>query len=91
MPYRVIIPSHAKKQIRDIPRQFAVRIMDAVEGFATDLDYIRWDVKRVKDSPKNQPRYRLRSGDYQVTLFIHHGQMIIEVISVGRKKGGMDY
>jgi len=91
MPYRVVIPDHAKKQIRDIPRQCAVRIMDAIEGFATDPDYTRWDVRRVIDSPKNQPRYRIRSGDYRVTLFIYHHQMIIEVISVRRKNGGMDY
>jgi mRNA interferase RelE/StbE len=91
MPYEVLIPNHAKKQISAIPTQFAVRILDALEGFASDLDYRRWDVKKVKDSPKNQPRYRLRTGEYRVTLFIHHDKVIIEVISVRRRKEGMDY
>lgn len=91
MQYEVLIPNHAKKQISTIPSQFAARILDALEGFASDLDYRRWDVKKVKDSPKNQPRYRLRTGEYRVTLFIHHDKVIIEVISVRRRKGGMEY
>jgi mRNA-degrading endonuclease RelE of RelBE toxin-antitoxin system len=91
MPYRVLIPHHAKKQLRDIPREFASRILDALEGFAQDLDYARWDVRKVRDSPKHQPRYRLRSGDYRVTLLIAHTTLIIEVISVRRRKGNLEY
>lgn len=91
MPYRVLIPSHAKKQLRDIPREFASRILDALEGFAQDLDYVRWDVRKVKDSPKHHPRYRLRSGDFRVILFIAHDTLIIEVISVRRRKGNLKY
>jgi mRNA-degrading endonuclease RelE of RelBE toxin-antitoxin system len=33
MPYRVLIPHHAKKQLRDIPREFASRILDALEMY----------------------------------------------------------
>jgi mRNA-degrading endonuclease RelE of RelBE toxin-antitoxin system len=37
------------------------------------------------------PRYRMRSGQYRVTFFIHHNRLVIEVISIRRKKTGMEY
>ena len=91
MQYSVSIPHHAKKQLRAIPKPDATRILDAVEGFSQELDYFRYDVRKVVNSPKNQPRFRLRVGDYRVIMFILHDILIIEVISVQRKKEGMKY
>lgn len=91
MPYSVSIPHYAKKQLRTIPKSDAARILDAVEGFSQDLHYFRYGVRKVVDSPKNQPRFRLRVGDYRVTMLIHHDILIIEVVSIRRKSEGMKY
>ncbi|MFZ1127314.1 type II toxin-antitoxin system RelE family toxin [Methanoregula sp.] len=91
MAYMVIIPNHAKKQLQDLPPEQAIRILDAIEGFAGDLDYVRYDVRKVKGSPREYPRYRLRSGEYRAVLVIHRNKLIIEVVTGVRKHGGMDY
>jgi len=82
MAYTVIIPNHAKKQLQDIPRELASSILDTIEGFAKNLNYIRYDVRKVKESPKLYPRYRIRSGEYRAILAIHHNKLILEVLSV---------
>jgi len=91
MVYLVVIPNHTKKQLRHIPANHATRILDAIAGFAQELDYVRYDVRKVKGSPERYPRYRLRVGEYRVILFIHHNKLIIELVSIVRKHDGMDY
>ena len=91
MPYEILIPRRVERQIKELPRTFAVRILDDLEGFAGSLDYKRYDVRKIVDSPKDVPRYRMRSGNYRVVFFILHDRLVIEVISVRRKKTGMDY
>jgi len=91
LPYEILVPRHVEQQIAKIPRGFATRILDDLEGFAGGLDYRRYDVRRIVDSPKNAPRYRMRSGNYRVLFFILHNRLVIEVISIRRKKTGMDY
>jgi mRNA-degrading endonuclease RelE of RelBE toxin-antitoxin system len=91
LPYEILIPRRVERQIGEIPRQFVTRILDDLEGFADGLDYKRYDVRKIADSPKSAPRYRMRSGNYRVTFFILHDRLVIEVISIRRKKSGMDY
>jgi mRNA-degrading endonuclease RelE of RelBE toxin-antitoxin system len=91
LPYEILIPRHAERQIVKIPREFATRILDDLEGFAEGLDYKRFDVKRIADAPKEVPRYRMRSGNYRVIFFILHERLVIEVVSIRRKKTGMKY
>ena len=91
MPYEILIPRRVEKQIADIPREFISRVLDDIEGFADGLDYKRYDVRKVRDSPVGVPRYRMRSGNYRVVFFLHHHKLIIEVISIRRKTGGMEY
>jgi mRNA-degrading endonuclease RelE of RelBE toxin-antitoxin system len=91
MPYEIWIPRRVEKQIADIPREFITRVLDDLEGFADGLDYKRYDVRKVRDSPVGVPRYRMRSGNYRVVFFLHHNRFIIEVISIRRKTGGMEY
>jgi mRNA-degrading endonuclease RelE of RelBE toxin-antitoxin system len=91
MPYEIRVPHRVEKQIAGFPKELISRVLDDLEGFADGLDYRRYDVRKVKDSPKATPRYRMRSGNYRVLFFIHHNRLIIEVISVRRKKTGMDY
>jgi mRNA-degrading endonuclease RelE of RelBE toxin-antitoxin system len=91
MPYEIWIPHRVEMQIAAIPKESASRILDDLEEFAENLDSKRYDVRKVKDSPKDVPRYRMRSDNYRVTFFIHHNRLIIEVISIRRKKTGMEY
>jgi mRNA-degrading endonuclease RelE of RelBE toxin-antitoxin system len=91
LPYEILVPQHVEKQIANIPPDFATRNQDDHEGFADGLDYKRYDVRRIVDSPKTAPRYRMRSGNYRVLFFILHNRLVIEVISIRRKKTGMDY
>jgi len=91
LPYEILIPRRVERQIAKIPHEFATRILDDLEGFADGLDYTRYDVRRVAGSPKEAPWYRMRSGNYRVVFFILHERLVIEVISVRRKKTGMDY
>ena len=91
MRYEIWIPHRVEMQIAAIPKESASRILDDLEEFAENLDSKRYDVRKVKDSPKDVPRYRMRSGNYRVTFFIHHNRLIIEVISIRRKKTGMEY
>ena len=91
MPYEIWIPHRVEMQIAAIPKESASRILDDLEEFAENLESKRYDVRKVKDSPKDVPRYRMRSGNYRVTFFIHHNRLIIEVISIRRKKTGMEY
>jgi len=91
MRYEIWVPHRVEKQIAAIPKELITRVLDDLEGFADGLDYRRYDVRKVRDSPQDVPRYRMRSGTYRVTFFIHHNRLVIEVISVRRKKTGMEY
>jgi mRNA-degrading endonuclease RelE of RelBE toxin-antitoxin system len=91
LPYEILIPRRVERQIKKIPLKSATLILDDLEGFAESLDYKRYDVRRIVDSPKDVPRYRMRSGNYRAVFFILHDQLVIEVISVQRKNSGMDY
>ena len=70
MAYMVIIPNHAKKQLQDLSPEQAIRILDAIEGFAGDLDYVRYDVRKVKGSPREYPRHRCPVNTVQSWLSI---------------------
>ena len=91
MPYEILIPRRVERQIKKIPLKSATRILDELEGFAESLDYKRYDVRRIAGSPKDVPRYRMRSGNYRAVFFILHDRLVIEVISVRRKKTGTEY
>jgi mRNA-degrading endonuclease RelE of RelBE toxin-antitoxin system len=91
MRYEIWIPHRVEKQIAAIPNELITRVLDDLEAFADGLDYRRYDVRKVRGSPSDMPRYRMRSGNYRVTFFIHHQRLVIEVISIRRKKAGMDY
>jgi len=83
--YQIVLSVRAVKDLRDIPRDHRIHIELALEHFASHPE-LRHDVVKVRDSPKNTPRYRLRIGEYRATFFIHHDLLIIEIITIGKKK-----
>jgi mRNA interferase RelE/StbE len=87
--YQIFLSHRAEKDLEKIPLEIRIRIELALERFAAGPED-RHDVVKVRDSPKKMPRYRLRIGEYRVTFFIHHDILIIEIISIGKKKN-FDY
>ncbi|MCK9630613.1 MAG: type II toxin-antitoxin system RelE/ParE family toxin [Methanoregula sp.] len=87
--YQVKLSRKAEKDLVKIPQEHRTHIELALEKFAEHPDQ-RHDVVKVRDSPKNTPRYRLRIGEYRATFFIYHNRLIIEIITIGKKKN-FDY
>ncbi|MEN6610400.1 MAG: hypothetical protein ABFC24_06120 [Methanoregulaceae archaeon] len=83
--YQIRLSRRAEKDLIGIPREHRIRIELALERFAEHPD-LRHDVVKVRDSPKVVPRYRLRIGEYRATFFIFHDMLLIEIITIGKKK-----
>jgi mRNA interferase RelE/StbE len=83
--YRIILTRRAKKDLLSFPQKHRVHIATALKRFAADPAK-RHDVVKVRDSPKNTPRYRLRIGEYRALFFIHHDVLVIEIITIGKKE-----
>ena len=91
MKYQILIPARVERQISRIPNKQISAVLDDLEGFADGLDHRRYDVRKVVDSSAGLPRYRMRSGNYRVIFFLLHNRLVIEVISIRKKKDGMKY
>ena len=83
--YQIKLSRRAEKDLVNIPGEQRIHIELAMERFAASPGQ-RHDVVKVKDSPKNAPRYRLRIGEYRATFFLHNDLLIIEIITIGMKK-----
>ena len=83
--YQIIFTRRAKKELLSFQEEHRIHIELALKKFAASPDQ-RHDVVKLKDSPKVTPRYRLRIGEYRATFFIHHDLLIIEIITIGKKK-----
>jgi mRNA interferase RelE/StbE len=83
--YQIKLSRRAEKDLVKIPEEQRIHIELALERFAAGPGR-RHDVVKVRDSPKNAPRYRLRVGEYRVTFFMHNDLLIIEIITIGTKK-----
>jgi mRNA-degrading endonuclease RelE of RelBE toxin-antitoxin system len=87
--YQILFSQRAKKDLLGFPQELRIRIELALKELAENADQ-RHDVVKIKDSPRKNPRYRLRIGEYRATFFIHHDILIIEIITIGKKKN-FDY
>jgi mRNA interferase RelE/StbE len=79
MKYKLQLKPRAKKDLRQISKNDAIRIVSAMEKLENDLT---GDVKRLTDFT---PEYRLRIGDYRV-LFEIEGQNSIVVYRVRHRR-----
>ncbi|MDV2482516.1 type II toxin-antitoxin system RelE/ParE family toxin [Methanoculleus sp. Wushi-C6] len=78
MPYTVIWTEKALKNLKQLPRETAARIIAAVE--------------RTRDDPQDHlqqlqgsPFFKLRVGKYRVIVDLRRKTMIIYVIKVGKR------
>jgi len=83
--YQVKLSRKAEKNLAAIPQEHRIHIEQKLEEFAASPG-ARHDVVKVRDSPKVAPRYRMRIGEYRATFFIFHDILLIEIITVGKKK-----
>jgi mRNA-degrading endonuclease RelE of RelBE toxin-antitoxin system len=83
--YQIRLSQRAEKELIRIPPDHRVHIELALKRFAEHPD-LRHDVVKIRDSPKVVPRYRIRIGEYRVTFFIYHDILLIEIITIGKKK-----
>ena len=58
--------------------EFITCVPDDPEGFADELTFKRYDVRKVRDSPVGVPRYRMRSGNYRIVSFLRQHRLINE-------------
>jgi mRNA-degrading endonuclease RelE of RelBE toxin-antitoxin system len=87
--YQIKLSRRAEKDLAAIPQEHRIHIEQKLEEFAARPD-ARHDVVKVRDSPKIAPRYRMRIGEYRATFFIFHNILLIEIITIGKKKN-FDY
>jgi len=83
--YQIKLSRRAEKDLAAIPQEHRIHIEQKLEEFAAHPD-ARHDVVKVRDSPKIAPRYRMRIGEYRATFFIFHNILLIEIITIGKKK-----
>ncbi|MFA5269754.1 MAG: hypothetical protein WC379_17450 [Methanoregula sp.] len=83
--YQIRLSHRAEKDLVGIPPDHRVHIEHALKRFAEHPD-LRHDVVKIRDSPKIVPRYRIRIGEYRATFFIYHDILLIEIITIGKKK-----
>jgi len=83
--YQIKLSRKAEKDLAAIPLEHRIHIEQKLEEFAAHPG-ARHDVVKVRDSPKVAPRYRMRIGEYRATFFILHDILLIEIITIGKKK-----
>lgn len=83
--YQIKVSRKAEKDLAKIPQNDRIHIEWKLEEFAAHPN-LRDYVVKVRDSPKIAPRYRIRIGEYRATFYIYHDMLLIEIITVGKKK-----
>ena len=81
MPYNVIISAAARKQLKEIPAQYARKIRDHIDRLA--------DNPRPHGSIKlkgYEDEYRIRVGVYRILYTAKDEILTVEVIAIGHRK-----
>lgn len=83
MKYAFAFTAHARRQLRALDQQTAMRILEALTPLGDD-PYL--DGTQVPKLVGHGDRYRLRVGDYRVVYRIDDHQLVIEVVQVGHRR-----
>jgi mRNA interferase RelE/StbE len=78
--YRTIFRPEAQAELREIPRDAALRILRKL----TDLesDPLSFNTTALVSQPE---RRRLRVGDYRVIYTLDNGELVVWVVHVGHR------
>ena len=71
MIYELIFRPAAVRDLKDLPKEMAQRVIDKIDLLRDDLS---GDVKKLKNFV---PRYRLRVGDWRVLFELERAQITI--------------
>ncbi|MDD3621157.1 MAG: type II toxin-antitoxin system RelE/ParE family toxin [Methanofollis sp.] len=83
MSYRVFFSAKARRDIKRIPKDYALAIGKELMSLAAEKDPKR-HVKKIQGG-QNPPFYSLRVGEYRAILTIVNDVMVIHVIEVGHR------
>jgi mRNA interferase RelE/StbE len=77
--YQVIFTPNSEKQLKKLPKEIQVRIINAL--------------KRIRIRPEayltklvDDPAYKFRVGDYRLIIDIIHDKLILLVVKVGHRR-----
>ena len=79
--YNIEWKHSAARELRQLPREAMLRILQAVEQLATALYPHR--VRKLVDS---EHTYHIRVGDYRVVYNVVSSTLIIQIIRVGHRR-----
>ena len=79
--YKIEWKRSASKELKQLPKEMIVRILQAVEQLAADP--FPTGVKKLVGS---EHTYRIREGDYRVIYDVRSKTLVIEVVCVGHRK-----
>lgn len=81
MAYSVTISNSARKQLKEIPLQYAKKIRDHIDGLAENpRPYGSIKLKGYEDE------YRIRVGVYRILYTVKDEVVAVEVIAIGHRK-----
>ncbi|WP_329299110.1 type II toxin-antitoxin system RelE/ParE family toxin [Streptomyces sp. NBC_00659] len=83
MKYAFRFTATAQRQLRDLDRTSAMRILTALTRLGDDPYREDADVKKLAGQ---EGLYRLRVGDFRVAYQIDNGQLIVLVVKVGNRR-----
>ena len=80
MKYEVRLKSSVKKQLKNLDRQQAERILVKI--------YLLADNPYPKGTEKlaGQKAFRIRIGDYRVIYEVHNKQLLVQVVRAGHRR-----
>jgi mRNA interferase RelE/StbE len=79
--YTIIFARSARKELESLSDRLGERILDRIEGLATDPR-----PQRCAKLVGADDLWRIRVGDYRVIYAINDGEQLIDVIAVRHRK-----
>ncbi len=79
MSYKLQISKKAKKFIKDLPKQDALKVMQAIEGLQED-PRPRW-IEKLKGIKKGN-FFRIAQGNYRILYSIEDSILLVSVVEV---------
>ncbi|MFE9597658.1 type II toxin-antitoxin system RelE/ParE family toxin [Streptomyces hokutonensis] len=83
MKYAFRFTTAAQRQLRDIARLDAMRILTALTALGDDPYREGVDVKQLTGTSE---LYRLRVGNYRIAYQVNDGELVILVVKVGNRR-----
>ena len=85
MVYRISFKPAAQRQLRRLPRQVQVRLLDRIEQLSEE-PY----PPAVKKLKAEIDLFRVRVGDYRIIYTVHDDRCIILIVRVGDRRDVYD-